>query len=325
MVLPSMGQHTYHLKPRQRYQIVDEYLKGAKIVSICRFHGIPRKTLHHWIRVWRCDPDNFARNVALTDHTPKTMPKLTDEKTKQLILRLRRKSKFGPQKLQLLLKERGITMSPGGIYKVLKRAGLIKKHRKKIKKKYKKYTAFIQKPGEKVQVDVAHLPRLFGKAHRHYVYQAIDLFTRITFSAVYSECCPKNTVHFLTRALQFFPFQIETFQFDHGTEFTYDMLLKVKKEHPVHTFLNERNILFTFSPVATPRMNGCVERVHRSWREEVERWHRWKDVGSLSKDNARWMKYYNAERPHFGLKLMTPLQKLQTVTGFESSKLNYSV
>ena len=272
MMLPSMGKHSYHLEPRQRFQMVNWYLKGATtITEICRFYGIPRKTFYYWLDVWRSDPDNFSKNVASTDNTPKSMPYLTDKATTELIVRLRKKSKFGPDKLRLLLKDREIIMSASGIYKVLKREGLIKKRRKKRKKKYKKYTAFMKIPGQKVQVDVAYLPKLFGKSHRQYVYQAIDLYTRITYSKIYQECCPQNTVDFLKHVIEFLPFKVQSFQFDHGSEFTYDCMLHIKKEHPVHTYLNQRaKIKFCFSPVATPIMNGCVERVHRTWREEIQ-------------------------------------------------------
>lgn len=326
MMLPSMGKHNYHLEPRQRFQMVNWYFKGTNtVVDICKFYGIPRKTFYYWLNVWKSDPDNFSKNVASTDNTPKRMPYITDASTVELIVRLRKKSKFGPVKLKLLLKERGINMSAGGIYKVLKREGLIRKRKKKIKRKYKKYTAFIKSPGERVQVDVAFLPKLFGKSHRQYVYQAIDLHTRITYSRIYPECTPQNTVDFLEHVISFFPFRVNTFQFDHGSEFTYDMLVHVKKDHPVHVYLKQRSINFKFSPVATPRMNGCVERVHRTWREEIQRWHKWKNPNQMHKDNRKWMKYYNEQRYHFGIGLLTPLQKLKSVKQYSLVKLNYSL
>ncbi len=327
MMLPSMGNHTYHLLPRQRFQMVSDHLGGHKVANICRFYGIPRKTFYYWFRVWQSDPENFKKNIVGGDHTPNRMPYITDAGTVDLIVRLRRRSKFGPAKLQLLLRERGIVMSVSGIAKVLKREGLSKKRKKKTKKKYKKYTAFMTFPGQKVQVDVAYLPKLFGKTHRYYVYQAIDLYTRMTFSAIYSECNPQNTVHFLKRVNHFFPFAVKLFQFDHGTEFTYDMLVHVKTDHPVHIFLNSlpTPIPFCFSPVATPRMNGCVERVHRTFREEVERWHKWNTPSQMEKDHLKWLRYYNEKRPHFGLKLQTPLLTLRRTKTFENASLQYSI
>ena len=320
-----MGNHTYHLLPRQRFQMVKSYLGGHQVTDVCRFYGVARKTFYYWLGVWRANPGNFVRAVAQTDTTPVKQPRLTNETTTELIVRLRKKSKYGPERLKLLLAERGVRMSAAGIYKVLKRANLIKKRRRKVKKKYKKYTAFMVRPGQKVQVDVAYLPKLFGRSHRQYVYQAIDLYTRITFSAVYSECCPANTVHFLERLIRFLPFTVEVFQFDHGSEFTYDMFTHVTVEHPVHAYLKSRSIQFCFSLVATPRTNGCVERVHRTWREELQRWHRWKNLTELLKDNRKWMKYYNEQRPHSGLRYRKPLEQLRTTKQFKKAALDYTI
>lgn len=319
-----MGKHSYHLTPRQRYQLITEHLRGRTPTEICRFYGIPRKTFYHWLGVWKRDQDNFAKNVVGRKRTPKTMPRLTDAKTVALIVRLRKKSGYGPQRLRLLLEERDVSLSVSGIAKVLKREGLIRKRRKRHKKKYKKYSAFMTRPGQRVQVDVAYLPHLFGKSHRQYVYQAIDLYSRVAFSRIYEECTPKNTVDFLKRTLAFLPFPVETFQFDHGTEFTYDLRPDITVMHPVERYLANLNINRAFSPVATPRMNGCVERLHRTWREEVQRWHRWKTPARMHRDNARWLRYYNEQRPHFGIAGLAPLERLRSFKGYESAKPDYS-
>jgi putative transposase len=304
--------------------MVAEYLKGRRPSDICRFYGTPRKTFYHWLDVWRADPDNFVRNVAGGDHTPKHQPHLTNEETTKIIIRLRKKSKYGPKMLRLLLLDRGVTMSISGIAKVLKRTGLVKKQHRTRKKKYKKFSAFMTRPGERVQTDVAYMNKLFGKTHRQYCYQTIDLCTRLSFSLIYPECTPQNTVDFLRRARRFFPFKIETFQFDNGTEFTYDLWPNVKKVHPVQRYLDKAGIRRVFSPVATPRMNGAVERLHRTWRQELERWHKWKKPSQMHQDNQRWLMCYNEKRPHSGIGDLSPIQKLRSFHGYENATLNYS-
>lgn len=306
-----MGQHTYHLSPRQRYRMVADRLKGRKVSEICRFHGIPRKTFYYWLDVWRADQDGFARNVAGGDRTPKRQPRLTGEATTKVVVRLRKRSGFGPKRLKPLLAERGIAMSESGIGKLLRREGASKARRRKARRKFKKFTAFIRSPGERVQTDVAYLPKLFGRTHRQYAYQAIDLHTRLAFSAIYGDCTPQNTVDFLRRCAAFFPFRIEAFQFDHGAENTYDLRPDVRAAHPVERHLAAAGIRAEFSPVATPRMNGCVERLHRSWREECARWHAWPTPAKMHRDNARWLKYYNEQRPHQGIGGLTPAERLR--------------
>lgn len=320
-----MGDHTYHLTPRQRYQIVAEHLKGSSVSDVCRLHGIPRKTFYHWLGVWRADTDNFSRNCAGGDRTPKSQPRLTDEATAEKVVRLRKKCGFGPKRLKPLLEDRGVHMSESGIGKLLRREKACKARKKKAKKKYKKFTAFMSRPGERVQVDVAYLPYLFGKSHRQYCFQAIDLFTRMAFSAVYGDCTGQNTVDFLRRCAAFFPFPVECFQFDHGAENTNDLRPDITKPHPVETYLAAISVRQVFSPVATPRMNGCVERLHRSWREECVRWHKWAEPAKMHRDCARWLKYYNEQRPHQGIGGLTPAEKLRQYQATEkSAKLDYS-
>lgn len=301
--------------------MVADRLKGRKTGEICRLYGVPRKTFSYWLDVWRSDQDNFAKNCAGGDRTPKSQPRLTDAGTTALVVRLRKRSGFGPKRLKPLLAERGIGMSESGIGKLLRREGASKARKKKKKKKFRKFTAFIARPGERVQTDVAYLPRLFGKSHRQYAFQAIDLFTRMAFSAIYGDCTPENTVDFLKRCAAFFPFRVETFQFDHGTENTYDLRPDIKAVHPVERHLASVGTKATFSPVATPRMNGCVERLHRSWREECVRWHRWKRPAAMHRDNAKWLRYYNEERPHQGIGGLKPIERLG---GDKEIKLDYS-
>lgn len=324
-----MREHSYHLSPRQRYRMVSDHLKGRSPSEICRFYGVPRKTFYYWLDVWRSDQDNFARNCAGGDRTPKSQPRRTDAATAAAVVRLRKRSGFGPKRLRLLLAERGVAMSESGIGKLLRREGASKARGKRAKKKYRKFTAFMSRPGERVQVDVAYLPYLFGRSHRQYAFQAVDLFTRTAFSAIYGDCTPENTVDFLKRCAAFMPFAIERFQFDHGTENTYDLRPDITKQHPVAAYLATTSTGAAFSPVATPRMNGCVERLHRSWREECVRWHAWKRPAKMHRDNAKWLKYYNERRPHQGLGGMTPAEKLREYqkkeVGFDYSRCYFTV
>ena len=54
---------------------------------------------------------------------------------------------------------------------------------------------------------------------------------------VHQELCPANSVGFAHRMLEFLSFLIEEVQIDHGTEFTYIFMPRVKKPHPFEQFL----------------------------------------------------------------------------------------
>lgn len=168
------------------------------------------------------------------------------------------------------------------------------------------------------------MERLFGKSRRQCAYQAIDLFTRLSFSLIYHERAPRNTVDFLKRARKFFPFPVETFQFDNGTEFAYDLRPEVKKIHPAQAHLDRAGIGRAFSPVATPRMNGAVERLRRTWRREMERRRRWKKPSRMRKDDRRWLKHYDEERPRSGIGDIAPIDKLRSFTTDSTLTPDYS-
>jgi transposase InsO family protein len=92
----------------------------------------------------------------------------------------------------------------------------------------------------------------------------------------------------------------------------------------VQRYLDKAGIRRVFSPVATPRMNGAVERLHRTWRQELERWHKWKKPSQMHQDNQRWLMCYNEKRPHSGIGDLSPIQKLRSFHGYENATLNYS-
>jgi len=241
-----------------------------------------------------------------------------------LIVKIRKETSFGPRRLQFYLaRDYSIALSLCGIWKVLSRAGLIVHHRRR-KKHYQSYGEYVHYPGHKVQVDTKPLPRRQGQFDsRDYQYVAKDVFTKLRFIKVYEELSVNNSVDFARRAIRFFPFRIKRIQTDHGTEFTYDMLSS-KRIHPLDQFLREQKVKHVLSPVATPRYNGQVER---SIRTDLEEFYRplgiVKDHATLSKKLFSYLEYYNQFRPHMGINMLTPLEKLHSTPGYENAKLNW--
>ncbi|MEE8448629.1 MAG: hypothetical protein V3S39_03255, partial [Thermodesulfobacteriota bacterium] len=89
------------------------------------------------------------------------------------IIRLRKKSELGPLGLwDALKRQRRLrhTLGPGGIYRVLERAGLIRRHKRK-PKRYRR-TFLVPRPGDLLQVDVKYLPYLV-EGRRFFQYTPI--------------------------------------------------------------------------------------------------------------------------------------------------------
>jgi transposase InsO family protein len=295
--------------------------RGVHYTSL--YFGISRKTYYKWWNRYRAagfDP------AALQDRSrrPKTHPKTSSQEVVNTVIRLRRHTSYGPRRLQFFLaRDHGLRLSVCGVYKILDRAGCIQRQARK-KKRFQSYAAYIHTPGQKVQVDVKYVPWQPGqpRTHRLYQYSAKDLFTKLRFIRVYDELTAQNTVDFARRCLRFFPFPIRCFQTDHGIEFTF-AFLDTPKEHPFDTFCRQFKIVHKLIPVATPRYNGQVERGHRTDMEEFYRRASFSDQKGLSPKILRYQRYYNEHRPHMAIDMLTPLQKLRSVSGFKNAQLNY--
>lgn len=101
------------------------------------------------------------------------------------------------------------------------------------------------------------------------------------------------------------PFSIQRVQTDHGTEFSFDLVLAVQIARLRHQYIKSRR----------PQQNGKVERSHRIDNEEF--WSRSsfasfaEFVGALRSWEAR----YNTERFSMALQGRTATEKLAAVLG----------
>lgn len=58
----------------------------------------------------------------------------------------------------------------------------------------------------------------------------------------------------------------------------------------------------------TPEQNGVIERFNRSLKEECVWQHRFESIGHANNVIARWIAFYNHERPHQSLGYLTPAE-----------------
>ena len=139
------------------------------------------------------------------------------------------------------------------------------KRKKKIRKKHQgKHAVYIKEAGEKVQIDTKYA--FFGEI-RYYQFTAVDIATKMSFRYLYSEKTPDNTIDFIKRLIEYFPFRIHCIQSDNGTEFTYRRHF-FETEHPLDIFCKEKHIKRVYSPVASPWYNAVVESTHNRDQKE---------------------------------------------------------
>ena len=304
---------------KQRLAWIKMHERGAPVTAVCQHYGISRKTFYKWWSRYQEAGGDFhvLRDLSRRPHGH---PRAVSRATVERVLTLRRRTRYGPRRLAYYLAQEGVPISVFGVYRVLQRAGLVKRRRSRPRKKPQSYAMAI--PGQRVQVDVKYLPllRLRGRPEplKQYLYTAIDDCTRLQVAWVSWELTPQASTLFLKRMLGAYPFPIQEVQTDHGVEFTYVFFPHVQKPHPFEEALRTHGIHQKLIPVATPEQNGKVERVHRTLDEECLNPRTFRKPGHREHTIRRWLSFYITQRPHSALGWLTPLQQLQTFPAYQT-------
>lgn len=295
----------------------------GNVAAACRYYGIPRRTYYYWHSRW-LEQDKALTSLYDLPRTPQSHVRDVDEETVSLIIQLRLGLGYGENALSFVLKrDYGVNISHHGVGNVLKRAGMLEKRKKKVRIS-RRLSDRIYYPGEVGQMDVKHWKR------KGYQYDIVDCATRIKYKRIYPGWDPQTTVDFLEHATKFFEpaFRFKGIQTDNGTEFTYDHFPQVKAGTRCATevWLEDHDIEHLRIPSASPHLNGRVERSHG-----VDKY-RYRKLTTNSHDKAELKEFciedcldYNFYRPHSSLNMMTPIEYLQSLTGFEDATVDTSV
>jgi len=213
-----------------------------------------------------------------------------------------------------LVRNYGYTRTLWGLYHALRRLGLARPPKKKGRRNYRQSTP-CEIPGEKVQIDVKQVPAVCIRGeHRRdekkmYQWTAIDECTRVRFTYGYDEHTPENSVDFLERFLEWFPFEVHCIQTDNGTEFTYTFISDTVK-CPFESKLAELGILHNLIKPRTPWHNGKVERSHRMDQRYFYDWENFRNIPEFNEKLATWLDWTNNKpmRIFYG---KSPNQKLE--------------
>ena len=321
-----------------RYHWFQEYREVKNVKAVCRKFGIHRSQFYYWKK--RLDlPSSskgrgYAKSMRLLAYSrrPQTSPKSYPKEIVDLIVKIRKRTNQGPENIWFLMKDRYAThLSVTGIYKVLKRKGLIRE-KKGRKKPFIHYEAPKYLPGEKIQIDVKYVKlvdevcKRLRKAYRWvYQYTAIDIATGIKCKLIYENIGPDSSVDFLAKVRLFYPFPIKVIQTDNGLEFTYRLHPNIRIEHKFTTQCKLYGYKHYLIPPAYPRANSHVERTHRIDKEEVYQRKTFSSLQQLHKLNLSSLKYFNEKRPQKTKHFMYPLQFAILKFQLTKQKLNYSV
>lgn len=218
---------------------------------------------------------------------------------------------WGKDKIAVLLNRQGRKMSSSTVGRILvdlKRRGvlhepprgLVKVKKRRQRRPYairkpKEYT--IREPGDLVQVDTLDVRPLDGRMVKHFT--ARDVVSRWDVVEAHQRATARTAAEFLDTILARMPFRVKAIQVDGGSEY------RAGFEEACHRLGVKLFVL----PPHSPKLNGRVERAHRTHLEEFYAViPKSAQIEKLNIELYKWERIYNQIRPHQALDYLTPAE-----------------
>lgn len=289
------------------------YAHGRNARLTCRYFGISPQTFYRWRR--RYNPRKLKTLGSLSCRPRHTRQPTWSEELATMVLNLREENpRWGKEKLAALLRDKGYRVSAsmvGRIITRLKDRGILveplltpvsagKRLRKRPYAIRKPEDHRVDKAGDLVQLDTLDIRPLPGVVLKHFT--AHDILSRWNVVNVFHSATATNAASFLDMMEQRMPFPVKAIQVDGGSEF----------EAAFEEKCRQRGIKLFVLPPRSPRLNGGVERAHRTHTEEFyEITESDFSINDLRPKLLQWELRYNTVRPHQSLNYLTPYEFLQ--------------
>ena len=310
---------------RFRYMISEKAKERTRILAFWeRFgdqatreaFGVSRRTLFRWQKKLNESLGKLEGLNAKTTAPIGRRKRVVPENINNRIMALRTiHPRLGKDKIWGILKKEGYAGSistVGRIISDLKKRGLIlnpvnlsyyaksDSFREKMKPRKKK----LRRPRGYRVLEVDTIVR-FIDGKKRYIITGIDTEKRDAFAACYTNHGSFSAGDFLTKCQAVLPDCPRAVQTDNGSEFAlhFDQACAKLELKRFHTYPR------------SPKMNAHIERFNRTLDEEFLIYHRAlmrDDVSAFNDKLIDWLLWYNGERPHHSLGLLSPFQAMMT-------------
>lgn len=313
----------YRANRRVNHDVPSDALRRAQLVAwiderrtrgmlrdhACRIAGVSPRSYTRWRSIIS---RHGVRALAAKSSRPHR-PRLPSKRrlVAEDIERVRGQHPVGKEKLVILLAQEGIHVSASTVGRVLHeltKRGIIqpigakRRHNQWRRTNAKRAYARRKRPGEHptgpgslVQLDTLHE---YSNQTRRIHFSAIDPSNRYAHAKLTTTASSSNAKAFLEECLATWPHPITSLQVDNGSEF---------KGH-FERACQDLNLELVTIPPASPKSNGKVERLQRTFRDE----HYAYEPPNLNLAQANehlrtYLTFYNYRRPHHALALRTPM------------------
>ena len=295
-------------KRRLKWFIYYEACGDAR--ATCRHFDISPQTLYRWKA--RYDPRRLASLESRSCRPRRVRRPTAPPELETAVLTLRHQyPRWGKDKLVVLLRRQGVRISTSMVGRILRRLkkrgllvepvvpvrlrGMAARRREYAVRKPKTYT--VRRPGDLVEIDTLDVRPLPNILLKHFTGR--DVVSRWDVMEAHTRATALTAEQFLDSLVARMPFRVKAIQVDGGSEFA----------GAFETACRRRRIRLFVLPPRSPKLNGHVERAHRTHREEFYQvvdpsW----TTPHLNQQLRAWETVYNTVRPHQALGYLTPEQ-----------------
>ncbi len=279
--------------PRVRMKAVLLVRRGWSIRRVARYMGFSHAAIINWLKR---APSDGRLNIPTLSSRPKSHPKSLSRDIVKMIVKIRKERNRCAEAIHQQLLNEGTKVSLSSVKRTLKRNLLLRERSPWKRWHITDPRPIVQNPGDLVQIDTIHFVTYEGL--RFYVYTLLDVASRWTYARVSLRINTHNSLKFVKEAQKKAEFKFKMLQSDHGSEFSAWFTEHVRKLE-----MNHRH-----SRVRQANDNGHLERFNRTLQEECLNQVIPMSPEGYQRTIKRYLPYYNNERLHLGIKLLTPMQ-----------------
>jgi putative transposase len=301
---------------RMRLAMIDwHHSHGQNVSRTARHFGVSRPTVYRWLGRF----DRFRlETLENRSSAPRRRrrPTWTIDQVRAVRVVRERYPRWGKDKLVVLLRRDGISLSTSMIGRILgrlRRTGELReptRRRMSVRQRrwqrpyaIRKPTDWsVERPGDLVELDTLDIRPLSTLVLKQFTardvvsrWDTVELGRRATASAAAAV---------LDRLAERMPFPVRAISIDNGSEFMAEF----------ETACELRGIRLFVLPPRSPKLHGAVERANRTHTEEFyEVTDAEPDLASLQAELRIWETVYNTIRPHQALGYRTPAEYLASL------------
>ncbi|MBI5401298.1 transposase [Candidatus Wolfebacteria bacterium] len=292
---------------KQRIKWFDYYQQRNNIAQTCRYFGISRQCFYEWKKKY--NPKNlWSLENGSTAPKHKRQREITSEQEIRIINLRRQHIRYSKIKLAKIYQQLyNEPISSWKVQKVIekrqlyyhpKRQARITAKRFKANKK-RRITELKKKQQRAGFLWCLDVVVIYWNGIKRYLFTAIDHYSKVAFTRMYSTKSSLNAVDFLNRLLYLTNGKIENIQTDNGSEFEKHFALACQKLQ-LSRYYNRPH---------TPKDNAVNERFNQTLQTEFI------NLGNFTIDTVAfnhsltdWLIEYNFYRPHTTLNYETPIK-----------------